>query len=396
MKDNSSSESRFQLSSGGLLHLIQQRMRGPGAGDFPIQIQLLMALALLWLPLVVLTLIAGTFFGDKSAQPFIYDVVPQVRFLIALPLLVIADLAIDPAIGVAIRSLENSGVVPDSERNRFQAALAWLARSRDSVWPDIIMLLLAVGITWVYRPGYGGAAADASWFQNVSEGNIRLSIAGWWYMLISAPLFQFILFRWVWRFFIWAGFLLRISRISLALHPTHPDRSGGLGILGLVQQTFAVVFVAFAAVISSTIAHNMLLEGASLEDSRLEVFVFVLICIALIYAPLMFFANQMYTARRLGLSQYGALGHQLSGAFFSKWIKGAGTDVGTELKDSTDASAMADYGATFETVRSMRFIPVSLRNVAAVAAVLLMPFLPLYLIKFSITDLIQRIADALV
>ena len=140
----------------------------------------------------------------------------------------------------------------------------------------------------------------------------------------------------------------------------------------------------------------MLLEGESLETSRLEVVVFVLICVALIFAPLLFFANKMYTARRRGLSQYGALGYRLSGAFYAKWIKGAGIDVGTELKDSTDASAMADYGATFETVRSMRFIPVSFRNVTTVAAVLIAPFLPLYLIKFSISDLLQRVADALV
>lgn len=399
MNNEISAESDFQLSSGGLVHLIQQRVRGAGAGDFPIPAQLLLAVALMWLPLVLLTLVAGTFAGDGVAKPFINDLVPQVRLLIALPLLLFADMAIDPAVGVAIRNLGASGVVPGDERSRFQAALAKLAQRRDSVWPDVIMLLLAFSFTWLYQPGYGASAieaADTSWLRSISEGNVTLSIAGWWYVLVSAPLFQFILFRWIWRFLIWAGFLRRVSRIPLALRATHPDLCGGIGILGLVQQTFVVVFVAFAAVMSSTIAHNILFEGDSFEGSRPEIIVFVLICVVVIYAPLLFFTNQMYSVRRLGLSQYGALGHRLSDAFHAKWITGAGSDVGNALKDAIDPSAMADYGATFDTVRSMRAIPVSLRSILTITAVLVVPFLPLSLTEFSITELLKRMADALV
>jgi len=57
---------------------------------------------------------------------------------------------------------------------------------------------------------------------------------------------------------------------------------------------------------------------------------------------------------------------------------------------------MADYAATFDIVRSMRAIPVSLRSIVTVAAILTIPFMPLSLTEFSITDLLQRMADALV
>jgi hypothetical protein len=41
--------------------------------------------------------------------------------------------------------------------------------------------------------------------------------------------------RRVWhvRFFIWYRFLWQVSKIPLNLIPTHPDRAGGLGFLGL-------------------------------------------------------------------------------------------------------------------------------------------------------------------
>jgi hypothetical protein len=289
--------------------------------------------------------------------------------------------------------------VPDDEQPRYQAALVELRKGRDSIWPDVIMLVLAFSLTWLFQPGYGESAiqtAETSWLWSVADGTVDLSAAGWWYGLISAPFFLFILFRWIWRFLIWAGFLYRVSRIPLALQPTHPDCAGGLGVLGMAQQTFSIVFVAFATVMSSTIAHNILFEGDTFRASRPEIIVFIVVCIVLIYAPLLSFAKNMYTARRIGLSQYGALGYRLSDAFFARWVTGAGSNVGEELKDATDASAMADYGATFDAVRSMRIIPVTLRGVVAVAAALALPFLPLYLTEFSILELLQRVGDSLV
>jgi hypothetical protein len=399
MNNASSSEPSFQLSSGGLLRQIRQRIRRLGAGDVSILTQFLIAISVLWLPLVVLTLIEGTFIGDGVAQPFVQDVVPQVRFLIALPLLLLADLAIDPAVGSAIRTLERSGVVPDNELPRYQAALVMLEKGRDSIWPDVVMLVLAFGFTWLFQPGYGESAiqtANTSWLWSVSDRVIDLRTAGWWYVLVSAPFFVFILFRWIWRFLIWAGFLYRVSRIPLALQPTHPDFAGGLGILGLTQQTFSIFFVALATVMSSTMAHNILYEGDTFQESRPEIIVFIVVCVVLIYAPLLSFAKNMYSARRIGLNQYGALGYRLSDAFFAKWITGAGSNVGEELKNSTDPSAMADYGATFDAVRNMRVIPVTLRGVLAVAAALAVPFLPLYLTEFSIIELLQRVGDSLV
>jgi len=98
MSTSRNSEHPFQLSSDGLVYLIEQRNRGAEAGDFPIRTQLLIALVVLWLPLVALTLIDNTFSAGSVTQPFIQDIVPHVRFLIAMPLLLLADMAIDPSV----------------------------------------------------------------------------------------------------------------------------------------------------------------------------------------------------------------------------------------------------------------------------------------------------------
>ena len=390
---------QFSLSAGGLFHVLQRWIRGPESSDFPIPKQILIAVLLLWLPLVLLSLFEGSLIGTKVEQPLISDIVPHVRLLVAIPLLLMADLVIDPATNSAIYDLKTSGVVPNEETGRFHKALARMHSDQNSVWPDVVIILLAFGFIWTFKPGYGGGALEAkatSWLWSVHDGNVRYSAAGWWYLLISGPMFQVILFRWFWRFYIWTAFLFRVSRLPLALRPTHPDHAGGLGYLGVAQQSFAAVFLAFATVAASTIAHNILSEGNTFRDERLQIAVLVIAFVAVVYAPLLFFTRQLFLARRAGLEEYGSLGHKLSAAFHEKWIKCEKDTVGEELLASTDASAMADYSATFDDVRSMRLVPASLRNILVVAGILLAPFLPLALTEFSIQDLFDLLADALV
>ena len=211
------------------MQLIRRWMRGPESTDFPIPTQIAIAVLVLWLPLVILSLFEGSLIGAGVAQPLFADLVPHVRLLIAIPMLLVADLVIDPAVHTADRDLETSGIVPDAEQPNFQAAKEKLHRARDSVWPDLVIVVLAFGFTWQFKPGYGDLALEAvatSWMWGTQDGSVRFTAAGWWYLLVSGPMFQVILFRWLWRFLIWAAFLFRVSRLSLALRPTHPGPRG--------------------------------------------------------------------------------------------------------------------------------------------------------------------------
>ena len=399
MSKLSGSPGQFSLSAGGLFRLVQRWIRGPESADFPIPTQILIAIVILWLPLVLLSLLDGSLIGTNVSQPLISDIVPHVRLLIAIPLLLVADIVIDPATRSATRDLETTGVVPAEEQPRLHSALEKMRSARDSVWPDVVIILLAFGITWLFKPGYGDSALEAastSWLWIEHEGNVRYSAAGWWYLLISGPMFQVILFRWFWRFYVWTAFLFRVSRLSLALRPTDPDLAGGLGYLGLAQQSFVAVFLAFATVASSSIAHDMLSEGSTFRDERLEIVVLVAMFVAIIYGPLLFFTKHLAMARRRGLREYGLLSYKLSEAFHEKWTTKGKDEVGKELLASTDASAMADYAATFDIVRSMRLLPASFRNGMAATGVLIAPFLPLVLTEFSIQDLLSRLAGSLI
>jgi hypothetical protein len=349
-----------------------------------------------WLPLLILTAIDNTLIGAGVKVTFLHDPVPHARYLIAMPLLVLADRIIDPYLKAIVRHFDTTGVVSDDAKPLYDKALLQLNRRKDAMWIDVALFLLAFGLSWVLIPAFGLLALDqgaSSWMLTITSEEETHTTAGLWFALVSIPLLQFFLYRWIYRLIIWISFMNRISRIRLVLQPTHPDRSGGLGMLSRGQSSFGIVFAAFGVMMSSTIALEIIHEGRALTDIKWEVLAFVLICFVIITGPLCTFFSQLLNAKRRGLRKYGNLGYQLSEAFDKKWIKDPNKEKGGGLITAVDPSALADYTAVFETVSSMRLIPLNRHNVVALLLTLLAPFVPLILTQFSLKEALQRLGQ---
>src|SRR5262245_35377155 len=80
-------------------------------------------IALAWLPLMLLTLPAGTKLGGVKV-PFLMYVDTLARFLIAVPLLLWADLAVHGRIRVAVREFRDRRLIADADLPRFEQVLA--------------------------------------------------------------------------------------------------------------------------------------------------------------------------------------------------------------------------------------------------------------------------------
>ena len=191
-----------------------------------------------WLPLLVLSVLGGNFLKGSVAVPFLRDIEVHVRFLVAMPLLIGAELLVDRRMRPLTKQFLDRQLVPDGAMPRFEAAIASAARLRNSVIAEVLLIALVYGVgVPVWRQSV--ALNAATWYATPSSTDgVRLSIAGWWYAYVSLPVFQFLLVRWYFRVFIWARFLWQVSRIRLNLVPTHPDRAGGLGFLAILASAF--------------------------------------------------------------------------------------------------------------------------------------------------------------
>lgn len=342
-----------------------------------------------WLPLLLLAAASGTLLDGSVAVPFLKDLEVHVKFLVALPLLVLAELTVHQRMRTLATTFRDRQLLPPDAAARFEAAIASAYRLRNSVTAELTLVAIVyfLGIAVVWR--HYTALDTATWYATPGPEGSRLSLAGAWYGYVSLPIFQFLLCRWYFRIVIWARLLWKVSRIPLELVPTHPDRVGGLGFLSNTVYAFVPLLLAHGALLAGTLASRIFYEGARLTDFKLEILLLMVFVVFLVVGPLLVFAPQLSRAKRTGLRDYGTLAQQYTRAFDAKWVRGgAGSQ---EILGTGDIQSLADLGNTFEVVRTMRIIPVSKDAIFQLGIATLLPIVPLVLTMMPLEELLKRL-----
>jgi len=380
----------FSLVLGGpLFQLLRRAHVTGGAGELVRRRTILIAL-LAWLPLLVLSALEGHALGGSVAVPFLRDVDVHIRFLVALPLLIVAELVVHQRMRFVVRQFLERQLIPATASRQLEAAIASAFRLRNSVLAELLLIAFVylVGVSLVWR--HYAALTTATWYATPTAAGTTLSLAGWWYGYVSLPFFQFLLLRWYFRIVIWARFLWKVSRIDLSLVPTHPDRVGGLGFLSNTAYAFVPLAAAHGAMLAGLIANRIFYAGAGLLDFKVEVAIVLFFLLCLVFGPLVVFAPRLAEAKRTGLREYGTLAERYVRDFDAKWLRG-GAPADEKLVGSADIQSLADLGNSFEVVRTMRVVPVTKEAVFQLAAATLLPVVPLALTMMSLEDLLKKL-----
>jgi len=346
-----------------------------------------------WLPLLLLSVLAGEAVGGAIKVPFIYDVDVHVRFLAALPLLLVAELVVHQRMRLIVRQFIERGIVPARSLPEFEAIISSAMRLRNSVVIEVFLIVLVFTATH-YLWANQMALASATWYAVIVDGHREYSPAGYWYAFVSIPVFQFLLARWFFRIFIWARFLRQVSRLDLHLVPTHPDRAAGLGFLGGSAAAFMPLLLSQGALLAGLIANHIFYDGKTLLDFKPEIVAAVVFLLLLVLGPLCVFAPRLAQVKRQGLLEYGALANRYVDEFDQKWLRG-GAPLDEPLVGSGDIQSLNDMAGSFEVIHTMRPFPFSKTVVLQTAIAGLMPVLPLALTMISLEDIVKRLLGIL-
>ena len=343
---------------------------------------------IVWLPLLLLSIVAGRSIAGVEV-PFLYDIEGHVRFLLALPLLIAAEIVVHTRIRPVVTQFVERGIVVAEDLPRFDAAIASVMRLRNSMAVEIGL------IVFVYTVGHWGwreqvALPQATWYATPGASGVELTLAGYWYAFVSLPIFRFVLLRWYWRLCLWFLFLWRVSRLNLRLIPTHPDRAGGLSFVGNSAFAFEPILFAQGAVLAGILASRIFYRGDELMSFKVEIAGLVGLFVLLILGPLLMFTPQLVTSRRLGLRDYGLLASRHAQEFDDKWIRGGA--VATEsLVGHPDISSWADLDSGYENVQKLRPVPFGLDAITRLVFVTAAPLLPLTLTVVPLEELVERL-----
>ncbi len=219
---------------------------------------------------------------------------------------------------------------------------------------------------------------------------MNLTLAGYWFVFVSLPIFQFILLRWYMRILIWFWLLLRISLLNLHLLPAHPDRAGGIRFLGRSTLAFIPLLFAQGAMVAGQIASRIFYNGQSLFSFKLTIAGFVVFFVAAILAPLFLFTPQLFRAQNKGLAEYGAFAGDYVRDFDQKWLRMKVKSE--ELLGTNDIQSLADLGNSFAVVREMRMVPFGTDDVVWLLVATALPMAPLLLTMMPLEQLITEAA----
>ena len=198
---------RLSIVEGGPLDRLQVRL-GLMTLQKPRILRRAFVFALIaWLPLIILSALQGVVLESENSfllWPFCLH-----------PFLAIRSTSdrcrscYRPADVAATSHFITSGLIPEERYQDFDSAIVDTIRRRDSTVAEVILLAITYFSAFMSIRFF---SSDVSTWQSLVVGSgHRFMLASYWYALVSIPIYQFLVYRWLWRTLIWCRFLQCVS-----------------------------------------------------------------------------------------------------------------------------------------------------------------------------------------
>jgi hypothetical protein len=307
--------------------------------------------------------------------------------------LIFAESICLPSLAAVARHFSTAGLVIDSDRGRYDRAVAStqaLMKSRVAEFSTVALAYGLVAVIFMAKPP-GDLPA---WHGAVTGGIPIASPAGWWGVLISLPILMMQLLGWLWRIGLWTRFLWLMARLELQLIPSHPDHAGGLKFVASSLYGFLPLGFIIGVIASGPVLNQVVHRGASPLQFKFFIAGVAVFVVVLLGGPLLVFARRLIGERRRGLFQYGALALKVGNQLEHKWLSASQPTDEASLT-VPDFSATTDLYSIVSNVYAMLIVPLEIKSVLLLAGATLLPFLPLALMMAPLDVIVQKIAGLL-
>jgi len=367
----------YAFASGGLLSKILRRIGMDGEQVKHKFLWIVLLVLLCWLPLLALSFYQ---FGFRNFYLlFVRDVATHVRFLIALPLLLIARQTVNRNFNNMVETVYETEIVNEENDEKFQKILRWVLKWKKAVIIDIL-LVLTVYITLYIRENEmeTAAIAYAPWLKKDDAA----SLAGWWYIIFSLPVLQLIFYRWLYTIVLWIIFLFKMSRIHLNLSSLHPDGVGGLGFLRYTQLSYFPVALAFSSIAAAGLNNMMIFADASINEFKVLIISVLVFTLLIFVIPLLIFIPILSIVKKRYYMYYS---HRawLCARDYEKMLN----DYNEDRENKPDASWHIDSIGSFEKTADMKPILIDKTILIAFVSAVVIPFLPVFAQEFPLKEL---------
>ena len=346
------------------------------------KVRVLTLVSTTWLPLIVLSLLA-------SQETVLTDYAIHMRFLIALPLLLISSMKSGEKLRESFYQFIEAEILDPSEHTKLKHEINETKRLRDSRFAKTVILILVYAIVGIYL--YQFKNLEIPLWRTSDDG---ISYAGWWFNLISQPLYFYFLSYFLYRTGLWCRLLKKVAKMNLHLKASNGDDAGGLGFLGHLLVFFIVPCFAISISIAGSMLNLVLYEGINVEAMKMILGILCGGMLLLLAGPLLFFFPALKEAKHRGIDRYGILmGRQLH-AFEKKWLVSE-INPKDDILQAEDFQSIDSNNAVIARVHNMRLVPFSIKDLIPLLVAILLPFLPVIAIKVPWKVLMGQVAKVI-
>ncbi|HKV98350.1 MAG TPA: hypothetical protein VJN96_00935 [Vicinamibacterales bacterium] len=361
-------------------------------GDPAVRRRMIVAATVALGPLLVLAAADGVLLGPTPKESLLCDFGTLGRYLIALPVLLVAEYSYLPRLAQVVRYMPDSGIIGPDEQPRYAALVVSARNLVASRVVAFVLVVLAYGLTL----GVGLVAyspSESTWVAPITAAGHHISAAGWWRILISQPLFLIVVGTLFWRMIVWTVFLRKLSRFNLRLLASHPDRRGGLGFIPASVRAFPPLGVAIGTIAASTVAGLVKFEGHPVVEVEYAALAAVLAVTSLLTVPLLVFGPVLFKLRTDGIYKYGRLMHDVGQSFEARWLPPARPKA--DPVGAPDFSSMIDLSTVVTNVYAITPIMVDLPSLTPLVISTLVPFIPVLFIILPAQQIVGAVAKFL-
>ena len=341
------------------------------------------AVAVVWIPLFALCAARGS----GALLSFWKDYASHSRFLVALPILILAERPLHVRLRTVAAHFETFAV-PENQMPEFRSIWQSHEKVRHSRLAQFVIVLLTYATAaWLFQYLNPRGSEFISWWTG-GGGFKSFSPAGTWAFFISYPILLFFTYLWLWRQVLWARFLRSTAQLNLCTVAAHPDHLGGLGFLEASMLGQLPFSFCMGVGLAGAVANRVLNEGYRLLAFRyLTLFLIagvLLVCVA----PYLFFTRTLMSMRRHGMFTYGAFACAVGEQFEKKWLHQSAS-LAEDVLTVPDFSTTGDLFAVVSNIDDIRVIPVGAVNIYAVVIVSLIPAIPVVIASIPFDTLMQ-------
>jgi hypothetical protein len=249
--------SEFLIARGGPFYELQKRLGLLREDALRTAARTSLFVALAWGVPLLLAIIDGHAFGTLDEEPYLLELGAWARSFIGIGLFMLIEPQVEEHLRALVAQLVRTPILAPSAFEEAARAVNAALKRRNAALAEGVCLVVAILITINFLSRLF-EADTASWAVTVSPEGNQLTTAGWWCVVVSNPIFWFLLARWIWRHIVWAMLLRQLAAFELRLAVTHPDGHGGIRFIGQYPNAYAGFVFAVSWALAAAVAHELL------------------------------------------------------------------------------------------------------------------------------------------